>query len=185
MGSTTRATPRQGRASRSKSAGDIRCLLNFLLQMHNKKMFDFENERQSHGVQRSQSWQISSSAQVVWHFCASSHRFRGTNMINVLNLWLSKFVKVTEYNFRSYHSWQISTSIKSWGTILAFSLSLTVFEIFTLQNSWHWKCRSKAECTTFAAATFDGKYLTSYLMANTWLPIWWQCNCVHFSALSK
>ena len=36
-----------------------------------------------------------------------------------------------------------------------------VFEIFAFQNSWPWKCRSRSWCSTFAVATFDGKYLTA------------------------
>ena len=35
---------------------------------------------------------------------------------------------------------------------LAFSIALTVFEIFPFTNSWPWKCRST--CTTFAVAPF-------------------------------
>ena len=57
-----------GRASRGKSARDIRGQSNFLQQMHNKKMFDLENEGQGHEVQGSQwshSMQISISIQVI------------------------------------------------------------------------------------------------------------------------
>ena len=59
--------------------------------------------------------------------------------------------------------WRISTSTKV--TYEHFSLALTVFEIFTFQNSWHWKCRSRSFCTTFAVSPFDRIFLTSYLMA--------------------
>ena len=45
-----------------------------------------------------------------------------------------------------------------------FALALTICEIFTFQNSWPWKCRSKSWCTTFTLAPCDGKYISSYLM---------------------
>ena len=69
--------------------------------------------------------------------------------------------KVMDYNIRnSPIEWQYINLYKShtW----AFSLALTIFEVFTFQNSWHWKCTSRAWCTTFAEAP---------LIANTWLPI--------------
>ena len=48
-----------GRANRVKSAGEVRCMpAHFLKHMHNKKMFDLENEGQGHGVQQ---WQRSLS----------------------------------------------------------------------------------------------------------------------------
>ena len=46
-----------------------------------------------------------------------------------------------------------------------FAIALTVFEIFAFQKSWPWKCMSKSWYTTFAVASFDSKYVTSYLMA--------------------
>ena len=85
--------------------------------MHNKKMFDFENEGQGHGVQHSP--------------------------------WC--------------HSMALSTTIKV--IFEHFSLALTVFEIFTFKNLSPWKYKSRLWHTTFAVAHFDGKYLTSYLMA--------------------
>ena len=48
---------------------------------------------------------------------------------------------------------------------LAFFASSHHFEIFTFQNSWPWKCRSRSWCTTFAVAPFDGKCSTFYLVA--------------------
>ena len=47
----------------------------------------------------------------------------------------------------------------------AFFASHNLFKIFTFQNLWPWKCRSKSCCTTFTMALFDGKYRTSYLTA--------------------
>ena len=46
-----------------------------------------------------------------------------------------------------------------------FSLALTVFEIFTFQNTWPWKYKSRSRCTTFAVAPIDDKYWTSYSIA--------------------
>ena len=73
--------------------------------------------------------------------------------------------KVGQYHniWNSHLRWQISTWIKFipehvW-------LAFTVFEIFTLQISWLWKWRSRSWWTVFAVASFDCKYLTSYLMA--------------------
>ena len=45
-----------------------------------------------------------------------------------------------------------------------FLLALIVFEIFALQFVTL-KCRLRSECATFAVAPFEGKYMTSYLMA--------------------
>ena len=58
---------------------------------------------------------------------------------------------------------QISTSIKV--VREHFPLTLAVFEIFTCQSSWPWKCRSRSWCKKFAVAPFCGRYTTSYLMA--------------------
>ena len=61
---------------------------------------------------------------------------------------------------------------------LKFFASPTVFEIFL-----HFKIRdldnvssSRSGAIRWQIPDFlsDGKYLTSYLMANSWLPIWWQ-----------
>ena len=58
--------------------------------------------------------------------------------------------------------WQMSTSIKLKHE--HFSLDLMVFEIFTFQNSWHWKCRSRSWHTAYAVSLFKGKHQTSYMM---------------------
>ena len=50
-------------------------------------------------------------------------------------------------------------------TWVYFMLALTLFEIFTFQNLWPWKCKLMSWCTIFAVAPFDGKCPTSYLMA--------------------
>ena len=49
--------------------------------------------------------------------------------------------------------------------ILSYFASSHFFEIFTFQNSWHWKCKLGSWCTTFTVMPFDGKVLTSYLKA--------------------
>ena len=59
--------------------------------------------------------------------------------------------------------WSISTVIKI--IYEHFSPALNVFKIFTFQNSLPWNCRLRSRCTAFAVAPFDGKCLTSYLMA--------------------
>ena len=51
------------------------------------------------------------------------------------------------------------------GILDHFSLFLTVFEIFTFQNSWSWKCRSRTWRTTFAVAPFVCQI--PYLMDNS------------------
>ena len=79
-------------------------------------------------------------------------------------LILKMKVKVMECNIRNCPIlWQIPT----FKNIIPdhCSLTLTVFDIFTFQTSWPWKCRSRWWCTTFVIAPFDGKYLTSCLMA--------------------
>ena len=77
-------------------------------------------------------------------------------------LTLKMKVKIMKYTIRNGPiRWQISTSIK---VILEhFLLALTVFELFTFNNLWLWKYKSW--CTEFSVASFDSKYLTSYLMA--------------------
>ena len=50
----TRATPRRGSASRGESAGTSTVIAQFLLQTHNKKIFDVVNEGQGDGTHRSQ-----------------------------------------------------------------------------------------------------------------------------------
>ena len=64
-----------------------------------------------------------------------------------------------EYNYSNgFIRWQISTSHEH------FSLTLTIFEIFTFQNVWPWKCRYRSWHRTIVV-TFDDKCSTSYLMA--------------------
>ena len=77
-------------------------------------------------------------------------------------VWPLKIVvDVTEYSIRNGPiRWQTWTTIKSIREHIP--LALTVFEIFTFQNSWSWKCRSRSWCTTFVMAPFVGKYVTSY-----------------------
>ena len=60
----------------------------------------------------------------------------------------------------AFHSYRKSLALNS----KHFSLAPTVFEIFTFQNSWPWKCGSRSWCTTLAVSPFDGKYMTSYLI---------------------
>ena len=59
--------------------------------------------------------------------------------------------------------WHILTSIKI--VLGHFSLALTIIEIFRFQNVWSWKWWSRLWCTTFAVTPFNGKYITSYLIA--------------------
>ena len=103
------------RASRGKSAGDIRSQRNFYDKCITRKCLTFKMK-----------------------------------------------VKDTEYTNRNDPIWwQILTSIKV--IFKHISLALTVFQKFTFQISWTWKCSSKSWCTTLAV--FDDKHLTSYLMA--------------------
>ena len=75
-------------------------------------------------------------------------------------LTLKILVKVMEYNIGNGSIWwQISTSIKV--ILEQFSLTLSVFEIFTFQNSWPWKCKSFIHS------------LRRHSMAHTRLSIWW------------
>ena len=66
--------------------------------------------------------------------------------------------------------WQMSTYI--YVKIEHFSLALTVFEKFTFQNAWPWKCRSRSWRTTFAVAPFDGRHPISYLMVIVMFALW-------------
>ena len=70
--------------------------------------------------------------------------------------------------------------------IWAFLLALNVFEIFTFQNSRPIKYRSRSRCATFAVAPFDGKCLTSHLMATVMFVIFLALTCVnsHFKSCS-
>ena len=72
------------------------------------------------------------------------------------HLTLKMLVKVTVYNISNGPiRWQISISIKV--TFGHFSLALAVFDIFTFQNSWPLKCRSRSWRTTIEVASFHGK----------------------------
>ena len=127
--------------------------------MHNKKMFDIEDEGQ--GVQHSQ-WchsmvNINLGKSHMMHFCDSSHRFWDI----VSNLWPWNFCSRSCNVGNGRIGWKLLTFIK----VIPedFSLALTIFKIFTFQNVWPWKCKLRSRC--FTAAPFDGKYMTSYLMA--------------------
>ena len=52
-----------------------------------------------------------------------------------------------------------------WSYTSIFLVSPHRFEIFTFQNMWPRKRRSRSGCKTFAVMSFDGEYLTSYLMS--------------------
>ena len=62
-----------------------------------------------------------------------------------------------------------------------FSLALIVFEIFTCQNLWPWKCRSNSWRTTFTVSSFDGIYESFYLMAI--LALAFTCQNSHLTSL--
>ena len=69
-------------------------------------------------------------------------------------------VCIVQRLFVKIATWSLTVS-RTW----AFSLALAGFEIFTFQNSLPWICRSMSCCRTFEVSPFDGKYMTSYLMA--------------------
>ena len=149
-------------------------------------MFDRENECQGQVEQRSQ-W-CHSMANI--NLCEShmTHFATALTVFEILMFQicdLENLGQVTECNNGPIR-WQKSISVKvnldhfsTWSTTFAMvplttsikvmlqhcSLVLTVFAIFTFQNAWPWKCRSRLWCTTIAVAPFDGKYV---------LPIRWQ-----------
>ena len=90
------------------------------------------------------------------------HNFFHSKYITRKCLTLKIKVKIIKY-ITGPIRWQISNAIKV--IVEHFLLDLTIFQIFTFKISRPWKCRSNPWCTTFAVVSFDGKYLTSYLMA--------------------
>ena len=68
-----------GYVSQGKSAGDIRCLCNFLWQMHNKNMFNLENEGKGQLSTTFTMVQFDSEYQPLWShtwaILASHHIF--------------------------------------------------------------------------------------------------------------
>ena len=79
---------------------------------------------------------------------------------------LKKYVNVTmDIILNCSIRWMISTSIKSYLVLFASSHCFQILNITWFPEIvWPWKYISRRR-TTFALAPFDGKYLTSYLMA--------------------
>ena len=112
--------------------------------------------RRMQPVYRQEQLDGGESRQICRGHQLSVHFFSGKKYIIRKCFTLKVKVKVTEYSIHGVDiRWRISTSI----TIILDRLSpaLTVFEIFTSQNSWTWICRSRSRCTTFWVASSDGK----------------------------
>ena len=73
------------------------------------------------------------------------------------NIWRKDQFVLFPYTGLKIH-WNFATTIFS-------RLRDPLIEIFTIKNSWPWKCRSRSWCTTFPVPPFDGKYMTFHLMA--------------------
>ena len=104
----------------------------------------------------------------TWVFFVSFYHFADIKYYDFQKFCDVKIqVKVRVYKIHNGTIWwPISTSIKV--PLEHFSLALTIFQIYIIwfpEIVWPWKYRSRSRCTTFALAPFDGKYLTSYLMA--------------------
>ena len=72
------------------------------------------------------------------------------------NIWGKDKFDLFSYTGLKIH-WNFATTIFS-------RLRDPLIEIFTIKNSWPWKCRSRSWCTTFPVPPFDGKYMTSHLI---------------------
>ena len=93
-----------------------------------------------------------------------SHHFHDINVSNV-GLWIFRsWSPISMYNIHiDTIRWQIPTSIK---VIIPLVFMLTHhFRDIKVWNVWPWMIRSRSWSTTFAVVPFNGKYLTSYLMA--------------------
>ena len=107
--------------------------------------------------------------------------YRDYNQQNISNLsnslrenWLHVFSSPPEKGGKENNFWGKDKFVLFPYTGLKIRLNFaTIFsrlrdsliEIFTIKNSWLWKYRSRSWCTTFPVLSFDGKYMTSHLMA--------------------
>ena len=93
-------------------------------------MFDLQNERQDHRVQRSQChirWRISTSKNVViTHFRSRSHRFRD---INISNFFLESVAQVDNVQ-------HLNGAIQ-WQNIIFYEHHVTYYGWFAIVNASH------------------------------------------------
>ena len=103
-------------------------------------------------------WRIATSVKVIWCIFAIALTIP---MILTVQIWPWIFRSRHENNIRNDPiEWQITSIIV---ILELFSLTLTVFEIFTFQILWPSKCGPRSWRRTFAVTPFDSKYLTFYL----------------------
>ena len=143
--------------------------------MHNKKIFDLENESQGHGIQHSQ-WSHSMANVNLY----KSHTWTCSLALTVFEIFTFKSVWPWKCGSRS---WCTTTVVPFNGKYLTSYLMVIVMFAFSsvyLSKIANWivgrgKFRSTSLNTTFVMVQFDGKYQFLYksYLDRSHLKVYW------------